>query len=73
MKPATSAAARVDEDGMPSIPRTCREAEDPDVGSDWREPVHPDGPGDPSLLRIGGGFIACALLLAGLIRLLHAA
>lgn len=63
----------MDEDDMSRTPRHQPVADDPGTGSDGREPLHPGGPSDSSLLRIVGGFFACAMVLAGLIRLLHAA
>jgi hypothetical protein len=64
---------RLDQDDVLPMPRTFRDADDPDAGSDDREPMLPDGPADTTLRRIVGGFFACAIVLAGLIRLLHAA
>lgn len=61
------------EDDMPPTPRRHHVAEDSAAGPEGREPMHPGGPSDSSLLRIVGGFFACAMVLAGLIRLLHAA
>jgi hypothetical protein len=63
----------MNEDDMSQTPRHQPVADDPEAGSDGREPLHPVGPSDSSLLRIVGGFFACAMVLAGLIRLLHAA
>ncbi|MDE4914342.1 hypothetical protein PQI07_27100 [Methylobacterium sp. 092160098-2] len=63
----------MDEDDMSPMPRRHHVAENLGEGSEGREPMHPGGPSDSSLLRIVGGFFACAMVLAGLIRLLHAA
>lgn len=64
---------RWDQENVLPMPRTFRDADNPDAGSDDREPMLPDGPADTTLRRIVGGFFACAIVLAGLIRLLHAA
>lgn len=64
---------RLDEDDVQPMPRTFRDADDPNAGPDEREPMHPDGPADTTLRRIVGGFFACAIVLAALIRLCHAA
>lgn len=61
---------------MPLIPRSSRILEElaaePGDG-DEDVSAHPGGPVDPSLRRIVGGFLAGAIFLACILRLLHAA
>jgi hypothetical protein len=61
---------------MSLIPRSFKALEDlaaePEDG-DEDVSAHPGGPADPSLRRIVGGFLAGAIFLACILRLLHAA